>query len=57
MSGGLVKSLLNKTESKGEKYVKWDGRNNSGMLVASGIYFFKVKTPTIEETKKMLLLY
>ena len=57
MSGGLVKSLLNKTESKGEKYVKWDGRNNSGMLVASGIYFFKIKTPTIEETKKMLLLY
>ena len=57
MGGGFVKSLLNKTESKGEKYVKWDGRNNSGMLVASGIYFFKIKTPTIEETKKMLLLY
>ena len=34
----------------------WDGRNNLGEQVASGIYFYKLHTPDFSATRKMLIL-
>ena len=34
----------------------WDGRNNQGERVASGIYFYQLETDTISSTRKMLIL-
>ena len=34
----------------------WDGRNGLGERVASGLYFYKLETPTFQQTKRMLIL-
>ena len=34
----------------------WDGRNNIGERVASGVYFYSLQTPDFSATRKMLIL-
>ena len=34
----------------------WDGRNNMGEQVASGVYFYSLNTPEFSATRKMLIL-
>ena len=34
----------------------WDGRNNMGEQVASGVYFYSLNTPDFSATRKMLIL-
>ena len=34
----------------------WDGRNNTGEQVASGVYFYSLHTPDFSATRKMLIL-
>ncbi|MCK5520929.1 MAG: T9SS type A sorting domain-containing protein, partial [Candidatus Marinimicrobia bacterium] len=34
----------------------WNGRNNNGILAASGIYFYSLKTNDDIATRKMLLI-
>ncbi|MBL7149797.1 MAG: T9SS type A sorting domain-containing protein, partial [Candidatus Cloacimonetes bacterium] len=34
----------------------WNGTDDNGRNVASGIYFYKFKTDNFNKTKKMLLL-
>ena len=34
----------------------WDGRNNMGEQVASGVYFYSLRTPDFSATRKMLIL-
>lgn len=36
--------------------IAWDGTNEDGSPVPSGVYFYRVMTPTWSETKKMTLL-
>jgi len=36
--------------------IYWDGRNDSGELVASGIYFYSIKAGDFTATKKLLIL-
>jgi flagellar hook assembly protein FlgD len=40
----------------GHKLVDWDGKDEWGKEVSSGIYFYRVKTSGLEQSKKMLLL-
>jgi hypothetical protein len=56
--GKRVKSLVNGREYPGEHKVRWDGKDDSGKEVASGIYFYRLKVSGIElvKPKKMVLL-
>ncbi len=56
VSGKLVRTLVNEHQGQNHYQVTWDGRNNAGMAVASGAYFYRLETPTYSETKKLLLL-
>jgi len=40
----------------GSHYINWDGRNDSGVSVASGIYFVRVRMNEITAGQKVLLL-
>tara|TARA_B100000963_G_scaffold89417_1_gene76967 strand:+ start:19 stop:411 length:393 start_codon:yes stop_codon:yes gene_type:complete len=42
MMGVLVKSLYIRNIIKGENYIFWDGKNDSGKTSTSGIYFIKL---------------
>jgi len=34
----------------------WDGKDNSGKEVSTGIYFYQLKTRDYSDTRKMILL-
>jgi len=56
VAGQLVKTLKN-DELKPDKYtVRWNGLDNNGRPVASGVYFYKLVTKNFSKTRKMVLL-
>jgi parallel beta-helix repeat protein len=56
IKGQKVKTLVTGTQPAGEYNVSWNGKDESGKDVTSGIYFYKLKTQKNEIIRKMLLL-
>ncbi len=54
--GQNVKSLANGVYEAGYHTVSWNGTNNSGENVPSGIYFYSLKTADFSKTNKMMLI-
>lgn len=55
--GQEVKTLINKNMSPGNYEVQWDGTNNLGQKVSSGIYIYRMETNSeYVKTRKMLYL-
>ena len=53
--GRQVKELLNYFIPRGAYSILWDGTNNSGVKVNSGIYFYSLQTDTKKIIQKMIL--
>ncbi len=56
LKGQKVKTLVKDNLESGNHTVLWNGRDDKGKSVSSGIYFYKLKTDNHEETKKMILM-
>ncbi|MCK4339511.1 MAG: T9SS type A sorting domain-containing protein [Candidatus Cloacimonetes bacterium] len=56
IKGQKIKTLVNKLLLVGEYSIIWNGKNDSGKLVSSGIYFYKMGLENYSSTKKMILL-
>ena len=56
VKGQMVKTLINESLNIGAYLVTWDGVDNSGSFVGSGVYFYQIKTSSNILTKRMLLL-
>jgi len=54
--GRRVTSLLEGQCPAGLHSVEWDGTDRYGRRVASGVYFYRLSTPGVTETRKMVLL-
>ena len=54
--GRRVRTLADENQAPGEKSLNWDGKDDKGNTVASGIYLYKIETGEFTETKKMMLL-
>lgn len=54
--GQKVKSLVDEKLSAGYKKVTWDGTNQNGKSVASGVYFYRLQTDKFIEARKMVML-
>jgi flagellar hook assembly protein FlgD len=54
--GALVRTLVDGPQPAGAHRVEWDGTDNSGRRVASGVYYYRLDTGTTEATRKMVLL-
>ncbi|KPL04554.1 MAG: hypothetical protein AMJ90_00475 [candidate division Zixibacteria bacterium SM23_73_2] len=54
--GQKVKTLVDWHQKAGFRKVLWYGKNQNGEDVASGIYFYQLKTEAVVQTKKMVLI-
>ena len=54
--GSKVATLVNEKHSAGIHSMVWNGKDDSGNSVGSGVYFYKISTPEFSQTKKMLLM-
>ncbi len=54
--GQEVCTLINVVKSPGRYHIMWDGKNQTGQNVASGIYFYRFKAADFIRTKKLLLI-
>lgn len=54
--GQLVRQLVNSEKPAGEHLVEWDGTDNSGANVSTGIYFYRVQGDSFAQSRKMVLL-
>ena len=54
--GALVKTLIDGLESEGENVITWNGLNEYGARVSSGVYFCRLKMSGKAISKKMVLL-
>ena len=56
MLGQRVKTLKSEVVKAGYHSVTWDGTNDIGSLLSSGMYFYSIQTVGYQSTKKMLFL-
>lgn len=54
--GEKVITLVHGKQTTGEHEIIWDGRDNKGRLVGSGIYFYRIEASGFVKTYKMMLL-
>lgn len=56
VTGQKIRSLINARQFSGNHDVDWNGLNDSGFQVSSGIYFYTLRADRFVEVKKMLLV-
>ncbi|MGB2697865.1 MAG: FlgD immunoglobulin-like domain containing protein [Candidatus Zixiibacteriota bacterium] len=54
--GQKVRTLVDEKKLPGEYKVNWDGKDEKGNEVGSGIYLYRLKAEDYEQVKKMVLL-
>jgi len=56
IKGKKVRTLFKENQSPGKKTVIWDGRNQDGIKASAGVYFFRLSSDKLIETKKLLMV-
>jgi YVTN family beta-propeller protein len=56
VAGRQIRTLVNERQRADVHRVVWDGVNDAGERVASGVYFYRLAAGKFTQTKKMLLL-
>jgi len=56
IQGELVTTLVSDYKQPGRYDVTWDGKNNRGSKLPSGVYFYTLKIGDVTSSKKMVLL-
>ncbi len=54
--GQKVKTLVNDINDAGNHSVTWNGKDDAGRNVASGVYFYRLKSGSTSKTNKMILM-
>ena len=56
MLGQLVRTIVNEQQVEGYYEAIWDGRNDAGATVSSGIYIYRMTAGSYVETRRMMLV-
>jgi len=56
VAGRLVRTLVDGEQTPGRWSTVWDGRDEAGTAVASGVYYCRMKAPGYERTMNLTLL-
>lgn len=54
--GQKVVTLIDKEMPAGSNTIIWDGKNELGEEVSSGVYFYRLEAGELQETKKMMIV-
>lgn len=54
--GQLVRTLVDEPKTTGSYEVIWDGKDETGVEVASGVYLYKLRAGEYTESQKMILM-
>ncbi|NNE08218.1 MAG: T9SS type A sorting domain-containing protein, partial [Gemmatimonadetes bacterium] len=55
-AGRRIATLLHEERSAGRHVSEWRGRDDAGRAVPSGVYFYRLKTESGVETRRMVLI-
>jgi choice-of-anchor B domain-containing protein len=55
-SGERVRTLVDTYQASGPHSTSWDGTNDDGAAVVSGVYFYRLQVGVLSDTKRMILL-
>lgn len=56
-AGRLVRTLAREAMPSGPRVLTWDGKDDDGRRVATGVYFCRVEVPGHDARKKLVLLH
>jgi len=56
ITGSLVKILISENQKLGVHEIHWDGKDERGKGVSSGVYFYKLQAESHSKTRKMTIL-
>lgn len=56
MLGQEVRTLVNGNKDRGRYEIVWDGRNQFGNQISSGVYLYRLEAGKVVKTKKMLFI-
>ncbi|MEE8577394.1 MAG: T9SS type A sorting domain-containing protein [candidate division Zixibacteria bacterium] len=56
VNGQTVKILVDDIKSRGQHLVQWNGVDQNGHQIASGMYFYRIQTGDYTSSQKMILL-
>jgi hypothetical protein len=56
MQGQLIRTLISESQGTGDYSVKWDGTNDVGEKVVSGVYVYKLNVGKDTFSKKLMLM-
>jgi hypothetical protein len=56
MLGQKIRTLVHENQSPGQHQIHWNGANDAGNSVASGIYIYSLKTSEFTQTRKLVLI-
>jgi hypothetical protein len=54
--GKRIRTLVDGHRTAGDHHLVWDGKDDNGRDVASGIYFYRITAAEFNQTKKMILM-
>jgi hypothetical protein len=54
--GQLIRTLVNEVIEKGQHHTVWNGKDNHGNAVASGIYHYRMQAGDYKATRRMVLM-
>ena len=54
--GRKIRVLIQRFQSAGKYSVRWNGRDDLGLAVSSGIYIYQLRADNFIETKKLILM-
>jgi flagellar hook assembly protein FlgD len=52
--GQKIVTLVNQYENAGEKSIKWNGNDESGQIVSSGVYIYQIQAGDFSASQKMI---
>ncbi len=55
-AGALIRSLVDRPHAAGPHTVRWNGTDDRGRRLGSGVYFYEIQATAFREARKLILL-